>query len=130
MRAILADVSADVAAARPIRDVHNIREIVRHITFWYDGVRRRLGGEVVDADEIEQWPEAVGAGDGAWQRELDDLERAHEALLEVVGKLGVADLERPVPGKPYNAYVLLHGLVQHNLYHAGQVAILKKAASG
>jgi uncharacterized damage-inducible protein DinB len=130
LRAILADVPADVADARPIRDVHSIREIVKHIAFWYDGVRRRLGGEVVDASEVEQWPEAEGAGDEAWRRDLDDLERAHEALLEAVGRLGVEDLERPVPGNPYNAYVLLHGLVQHNLFHAGQVAILKKAARG
>lgn len=130
LRAILADVPADVADARPIRDVHSIRGIVKHITFWYDGVRRRLGGEEVDADEIEQWPEPADAGDEAWLRDLDDLERAHAALLEVVGRLGDEDLERPVPGKPYNAYVLLHGLVQHNLFHAGQVAILKKAASG
>ncbi len=62
LRAILADVPADVADARPIRDVHSIREIVKHITFWYDGVRRRLGGEVVEADEIEQWPEADRCG--------------------------------------------------------------------
>ena len=130
LRAILAGVSAETAAARPIGGAHSIREIVRHITFWYDGVRRRLGGEVVDADEIEQWPEAADAGEAGWQQELDDLERAHKALVEAAGKLGDDDLERPVPGKPYNAYVLLHGLVQHNLYHAGQVAILKKAAGG
>ncbi len=130
LRAILADVSADVADARPIRDVHSIREIVKHITFWYDRVRRHLGGEVVDASEVEQWPEAEGAGDEAWRRDLDDLERAHEALLEAAGRLGVEELDRPVPGKPYNAYALLHGLVQHNLFHAGQVAILKKAARG
>ena len=73
-------------------------------------------------------PRPKVAGDEAWRRDLDDLERAHEALLEAVGRLGVEDLDRPVPGKPYNAYVLLHGLVQHNLFHAGQVAILKKAA--
>ena len=130
LRAILASVSAETAAARPIRGAHSIREIVRHITFWYDGVRRRLGGEIVEADEIEQWPEAADAGEGAWQGELDDLERAHAALVEAAGKLGDDDLERHVPGKPYNAYVLLHGLVQHNLYHAGQVALLKKAAGG
>jgi uncharacterized damage-inducible protein DinB len=128
--AILTEVSAETASAKPIPGAHSIREIVRHITFWHDGVRRRIGGEVVDADEVEQWPEAVDAGHGAWQRELDDLERAHVALLEELSELGAEDLERPVPGKPYTVYVLLHGLVQHNLYHAGQIALLKKAAGG
>jgi uncharacterized damage-inducible protein DinB len=128
LRAILAGVSAETASARPIRDAHSIREIVRHITFWHDGVRRRIGGEVVDADETEQWPDAADAGEAGWRHELADLERAHAALVEAVGQLGVQDLERPVPGNPYNVYVLLHGLVQHNLFHAGQIALLKKAA--
>jgi uncharacterized damage-inducible protein DinB len=128
LRAILADVSAEAASAWPIRGAHSIRELVRHITFWYDGVRRRIGGEVVEADEVVQWPGATDAGEGGWQRELADLERAHTALLETIGQLGAQDLERPVPGNPYNVYILLHGLVQHNLYHAGQIALLKKAA--
>jgi uncharacterized damage-inducible protein DinB len=128
LRAILADVSAETASARPIRGAHSIRELVRHITFWYDGVRRRIAGEVVEADEVEQWPGAIEAGAGAWPQELADLERAHAALLETVGRLAPEGLEGPVPGKPYNVYILLHGLVQHNLYHAGQIALLKKAA--
>jgi hypothetical protein len=91
-------------------------------------VRHRIGGEVFEADEVEQWPGAIDAGDETWQRELADLERAHAALVETVGQLAPEDLEGPVPGKPYNVYILLHGLVQHNLYHAGQIALLKKAA--
>jgi uncharacterized damage-inducible protein DinB len=130
LRAILADVLAETAAAQPIHGAHSIREVVRHITFWYDGVRRRIGGEVVEADEVEQWPNAIDGGEGTWQQELAELGRAHAALVETVGKLSVGDLDRPVPGKPYNVYILLHGLVQHNLYHAGQIALLKKAAAG
>jgi uncharacterized damage-inducible protein DinB len=130
LRALLADVSAEIAGARPIRDAHSIRELVRHITFWYDGGRRRIGGEVVDPQGVQDWPEADGAGEGAWRRELADLERAHGELLEAVSQLVDEDLERPVPGKPYVIYTLLHGLVQHNLYHAGQIALLKKAAGG
>jgi len=126
LRAILADVSAETASARPIGGAHSIREIVRHITFWHDGARRRIGGEVVEADEVEQWPGAIDPGAEGWQQELADLERAHAALVETVGQLGVEDLDRPVPGNPYNVYILLHGLVQHNLYHAGQIALLKK----
>ena len=130
LRALLADVSAEIADARPIRGAHSIREIVRHIVFWYGGVGRRIRGEVVDPQGVEEWPEADGDGEGTWRRELADLERAHAALLEAVSQLGVEDLERPVPGKPYNVYILLHGMVQHNLYHAGQIALLKKAAGG
>jgi uncharacterized damage-inducible protein DinB len=130
LRAVLAGVSAEIASARPIRDAHSIREIVRHVTFWYDGVRRRIGGEVVDPQGVEEWPEADGAGEDGWGLELADLDRAHAALLGAVEQLGIEDLELTVPGKPYSVYILLHGLVQHNLYHAGQIALLKKAAGG
>jgi uncharacterized damage-inducible protein DinB len=130
LRAILAGVTAEIADAKPIHGVHSIREIVWHIAFWYVGVRRRIGGEVFEADEVEQWPSALDSTGAGWQRELADLERSHAALLEAIGQLGVEDLERPVPGKPYDVYILLHGMVQHNLYHAGQIAILKKAAGG
>jgi uncharacterized damage-inducible protein DinB len=128
LRAVLDGVTAEAASARPIRDAHSIGEIVRHVTFWYDGVRRRIGGEVVDPQGTEDWPEADGAGEEGWRRELAVLDLAHAALLREVDQLGVDDLERAVPGKPYSVYILLHGLVQHNLYHAGQVALLKKAA--
>ncbi len=129
LRAILDGITAEAAAARPIGDAHSIREIVRHITFWHDGVRRRIDGEVVDPDEREQWPAAVEDGEPGWSRELADLERAHLALSEAIGRLSDQDLEGPVPGKPYPVYVLLHGLVQHNLFHAGQIALLKKATA-
>lgn len=129
---LLAGVSASAASARPILEAHTIREIVRHLTFWYDGAIRRLNGHVFEADETEQWP--AGEGDGpdeaAWRREREDLTRAHRSFLEAVTRLDDADLNRPVPGKPYDVYYLLHGLVQHLLYHAGQVALLKKAAAG
>jgi hypothetical protein len=130
LRSVLDGVTAAAAEARPIRDAHTIREIVRHVTFWHDGVRRRLGGEVVTPQGDEEWPGEVGAGEEGWRRELADLERAHAALLETVGGLGVDDLERPLPGRRDNAYIQLHGLVQHNLYHAGQIALLKKASVG
>ncbi len=127
---LLAGVTLDVASARPIRGAHSIRETVRHLTFWYDGARRRLDGSVFEASESGQWPAGEGDDEGAWDRERDDLKRAHESFLEAIGRLRVEDLDRPVPGKPHDLYYLLHGVVQHLLYHAGQVAILRKAAAG
>ncbi len=129
---LLADVPAKVASAWPIPGAHSIREIVRHLTFWYDGAVRRLEGHVFEADEIEQWPagDDDGPDEASWRREREDLVQAHRGFLEAVARLDDADLVRPVPGKPYDVYYLLHGLVQHLLYHAGQVAILKKAATG
>src|SRR5262245_21881094 len=116
---LLTDVRADRAAARPIPGVHSISEIVGHITAWQRVVVRRLGGErVVDIPEPENWPAAVGDA-AAWKGVKDRLQRSHVDLLAAIGQLGEAQLENQVDGMNYSVYVMLHGAVQHLLYHAG-----------
>jgi uncharacterized damage-inducible protein DinB len=128
LRALLVDVSAAQAHARPIAAAHTIAEIVLHLAYWKDAVRRRLAGETVLPTEPEQWP-AVGEPSGAaWRAALALLEARHRALVEAVARLDDGRLADPVGGKDYDVYVLLHGAIQHDLYHAGQVALLKKAA--
>ena len=53
---------------------------------------------------------------------------AHRALQETILQLEDSRLKDRVPGQPYSVYFLLHGVVQHDLYHAGQIAILKKVS--
>jgi hypothetical protein len=55
--------------------------------------------------------------------------RKHDSLVKTVAALPEARLRDRVPGKRYDFYHLLHGIAQHELYHAGQIAILKKAQS-
>ena len=57
---------------------------------------------------------------------LEDLRQAHRQLHEAIGRLTDASLADIISGKGYTAYVLLHGVIQHNIYHAGQIALLKK----
>jgi hypothetical protein len=65
----------------------------------------------------------------AWEAALAALEASQRRLLAAVGTLGDADLDGPVPGHDYTRYVLVHGVLQHTLYHAGQIALLKRAAA-
>jgi hypothetical protein len=64
--------------------------------------------------------------DAAWAEAKARLGDAHEALQRALGAMTDAELERPVPGKGYDNYFMLHGVVQHTLYHAGQIILLKK----
>jgi uncharacterized damage-inducible protein DinB len=73
------------------------------------------------------WPVA-GDGDGAWPAALESLERAHARLRESVARFDPQRLEQ-APAGGSTAYVLMHGIVQHDLYHAGQIALLRKAPS-
>jgi len=124
---LLADVGADRAAARPIAGAHTIWELVHHMAAWEDAVRRCIEGEEMRslADE-EDWLPVPDMSEVAWRESVDRLERAHRLLLESLSGFDAGQLEETVPGASYSFYVMLHGVVQHDLYHAGQIAILRK----
>jgi uncharacterized damage-inducible protein DinB len=128
VRAMLEDVDAQLASARPVAGAHTIWELVDHIAWWLDAATRRLGGEAVQPTGGEDWPASPAPTFAAWATTLDALTGAHERLGAAVGRLADEDLDGPVPGKSYTKYVLVHGVLQHELYHAGQIGLLKRAA--
>ncbi|RSK35239.1 DinB family protein [Hymenobacter metallilatus] len=136
--ATLAGITAEQAAARPLAGAHRIWELVLHLTTWLQvGRQRLLTHSLIGPSEAENWPDVPAeATEAAWQQALLRLRQAHEQLLAAVASLTDADLDRsprPLPeypaGTPGSYYVLLHGLVQHNQYHTGQIALLRKALS-
>ncbi len=125
--ALLSDVDADQAAARPLKERHTIWELVLHINAWRDKVRRVLGGEKMESlPEEEDWPPVDDTSEEGWMEAVEELKRVHDDLLEAVSGFSESRLDVTVPGASYSFYNMLHGLVQHDLYHAGQIAILKK----
>lgn len=127
---ILHGVTAAQAAARPIRGAHRIWEVVQHVAVWNDAGRRRMAGEVVQPPPHEDWPAVKDESPEAWQRTLAHLKQTLDALASAVEACPDARLSEKVPGKEpdfYTLYYMLHGIVQHALYHAGQIALLKKA---
>jgi uncharacterized damage-inducible protein DinB len=129
VRELLNGVSFRTAAARPIARGHTIWELVTHITYWLDAAARRLGGEAVDPVNDADWPAMPSPSAAGWKAALAALEAGHRRLLAAVAALAESDLEGPVPGHDYTRYVLVHGVLQHTLYHAGQIALLKRAAA-
>jgi uncharacterized damage-inducible protein DinB len=128
LREILAGITAKQAAAKPLSAAHSIWELVQHIAVWEDVVRRRLEGEVIVEVPTEQdWPAVSESDEPAWRETVARLERGQQALSETIARFDARRLDETVPGTNYSFYVMLHGVVQHDLYHAGQIAILKKA---
>ncbi len=128
MRELLASTTRGQAAKRPIPGAHNIWEIVLHIAVWESVVRRRLLGEsITDLAPEEDWPPVHDVSEPAWRKTLEDFEQGHIQLRQSITQLTDERLGETVPGKDYTVYVLLHGIIQHDLYHAGQIALLKKA---
>jgi len=126
--ALLADVTAAKAAAKPIPSAHSIWELVLHIIAWEKVVVRRLSGEVViEIPEEENFPTVRDTSELAWTRTREELASAHKEMQDSIGKLAEERLNEKLPGKSGSVYSNIHGIIQHNLYHAGQIAILKKA---
>ena len=125
---VLKDVTAVRAAAKPIPGAHSIWEIVLHVAAWEDVARRRFSGEPVSLTDAEDWPAVGDTGDAAWTAALERLRTGHQALRRAIAKLSDARLKEPVPGAEYSCYFLAHGVIQHDLYHAGQIALLTKGA--
>jgi len=124
---VLHGVTAGQALARPVPAAHSIWELTMHVGVWMSAVRRRLSGEVVEPTPQEDWPPIDGGSPTAWRQTLDALKREHSQLRAAICSLPESSLEKPVPGKNQTIAIMLHGVVQHNLYHAGQMALIKKA---
>jgi uncharacterized damage-inducible protein DinB len=124
---LLSDVDAKTAAARPIPDAHSIWELVLHIAVWDWASMRRLDGEVCQPEGTDNFPIPPKPTAAAWRKAIADCKRTHNLLVKRVAALPESRLRDQVPGKKYDFYFMLHGVAQHELYHAGQIAILKKA---
>jgi len=126
LREVLDGVDAARATSRPLPGAHSIWELVLHIAAWEQVARRRLEGDLSRPSDAEDWP-AVDATDAAsWQAALAHLDRTHAALREAIAALPEARLDEPLRGPEFTIASLLHGVVQHDLYHAGQIALLRK----
>ena len=134
VRAALAGVDARQAIARPEPAAHTISEIVLHMTAWTREVTRRVQGGVAQEPEQGDWPAGAAADQGGWTGVLVALDVANEELVTAIGALDDAQLQDRIGdvrdralGSGVSRYVTLHGLVQHHVYHAGQISLLKKA---
>ena len=126
--AVFSTLTAAQASARPVSGAHTIWELALHIAVWDRVVARRLAGETVEPTPAEDWPRAGEAtDDDGWERTLRDLREARETLRAAILAFDVRRLEDIVPGRDHSFYVMIHGVIQHDLYHAGQVALLRKA---
>lgn len=126
---ILKDVTASQAAAQPFPGAHRIWDLVLHIAAWEGACRRRLEGDRAELSDTEDWPDAGDTSEAAWARVKALLVEGHRKLRAAIAATHESRLDEPIlPGMP-SVYVTLHGVIQHDLYHAGQIAILKKGLS-
>ena len=100
-----------------------------HAAYWKYAVRRRLTGEKRGSFVLpgSNWfPRSGPADPRAWKADVAVLVREHRLLRDVVAGLKVNDVHGRSPGSRQSYATLIHGIASHDLYHAGQVSLLKR----
>lgn len=130
LRESLTNVNAEQANARPVKSAHSIWELVLHIDVWANAALESFAGVPLPKlyGTEKDWPAAAAdSSAGAWQAATDRMFRTATELAQAIEGFADERLKHIVPGRQYDFYYLFHGIVQHSLYHAGQIAMLKKA---
>jgi uncharacterized damage-inducible protein DinB len=121
-------VDAAQAAARPIAGAHSIWELVLHLGGTYRLVLRRLDGSTAQLTKDEDWPAVPDATEGNWRGAVDALRALNTELRVAVAAFPADRLSEPlIADPPYSAFTQFIGMTQHDLYHAGQIVLLKRA---
>ncbi len=127
---VLKGVTAQQAAARPIPTAHSIWEITLHISGWAGVLKSRVEGKWIDEPAEGDWPSVEDASQAAWEKTLKLLKTRHAGLQKAISQISDKNLGKPIAKGKSTIYASLHGILQHDLYHAGQMAILKKGVQG
>lgn len=117
------------AAGKPGGDRHNIWELMVHAAYWKYDIRRRLTGENRRSFSLEGsnfWARPLEGSLAEWRADLALLQREHDLLREAVEEFPERRWGRKAPGKPFTFDGLVRGIAAHDLYHAGQIQLLKR----
>jgi len=123
---LVAGLTAQQAGTPPLVGEHSPWELVGHATAWMEVVYRRVTAEAIGEPDVNfPVPETIDSE--SWKASLAALRNAHEALCSSLLDLTEERLSSTDPASGFTVYEVLHGVVHHNLYHAGQIALLRRS---
>ena len=128
LRGAIRGVNARQAAWRPARNRHNISELVVHAAYWKYAVFRRLSGAARGSFPLKgsNWFPRQNSDEATWRKDVALLNEMHRSLRAAVTRLAARDLARTPRGSKVSTFAILAGVAAHDLYHAGQIQLLKK----
>jgi hypothetical protein len=136
LSSLLGDVTDEEARAHPVAGAHSILEIVLHMGAWAGEVAARLEGRTPRDPDAGDWPAAAAQapGEDGWAAARASLFTAQRALRDAVSHFPETRLAEAVGGNRDAALgtgvsyaAMIMGLCEHNAYHGGQIALLKRS---
>lgn len=132
---VIESVTFETAFEKPQRATHNIAEILLHMLTWTQEVSSRMQGNAAGMPQGGNWPAAGELDEQKWQKWVNDLKLANLILIDIIQKFSdnnwdnlINDTRESEPITTYEG--LIYGFIQHQVYHAGQIAILKRIING
>ncbi|MDB5284370.1 MAG: hypothetical protein JWO06_3445 [Bacteroidota bacterium] len=129
LKTVLTGITNDKAFHKPGAGSHNIYELVTHMSCWRKFVLENLKGNEAYSVEINSevdWLTKYEPTEATWQNALNEFERNQTELIDALTTFEDSKLDELVPGKKFSWYILIHGVLHHDIYHSAQISILKK----
>jgi uncharacterized damage-inducible protein DinB len=134
---IVESISFEAAYEKPPGSVHNIAEIVLHMIAWTEEVMDRMNGLTAGIPTSGDWPETGAPDEQKWQNYVDDLKLVNVNLIGVIQNFPQEQWDEPIKdernremGTGVSYEELINGLIQHHIYHSGQIALLNRIING
>jgi len=129
LRGSLRGLTAEQAARRPAPGRHNTGELMLHTAYWKYAVRRRLIGDERGSFPLKGsnfFERPAGHDNAAWKREIALLADEHRKLIAAVAAIPPGALRERSAGSTNDNATLIYGVAAHDLYHAGQIQLIKR----
>ena len=129
LRGSIRGLSAREAAWRPRSDRHNIWELVMHAAYWKYAVKRKLLNEKRGSfpSKGSNWfvrPQELS--DAAWREDRRMLDEIHQNFRQAIASLDPRILDKTMAGRKYKYVKLVYGVAAHDIYHTGQIKLIKR----
>jgi uncharacterized damage-inducible protein DinB len=128
---ILNEIDPSIVYKKPNENSHSLIELLYHMNTWTEFTLKRIEKDSIQdmaAFEKMDWRE-IDPAIHSWEKGLVEFKSLNKNIILLLNKKDDAFLQEPVEYRKYNFEVLLNGLIQHHIYHLGQVAYVKKLLS-
>jgi uncharacterized damage-inducible protein DinB len=122
----LKDITAQQAYRKAHPKLNTIWEIVNHLIQWRRNILSRLHGKMVATPDHNYFVPVLDSSEAAWEQSLQNLAKSQEAWNTFFENFDDNDIEKIFVQNNHTYYEHIHGIIQHDVYHLGQIVILKK----
>ena len=118
---LIAKIPVELATTPPVPGAHSISELLQHLLLWNERIRNTSESYPMPRwDAEKEWAEPAIP----WKELVARWNQSRDLLEERIRKFPAADLTKQVPGRDYPYETMFHGILQHSIYHSGQIAMV------